>query len=188
MLFKSTQLKNCPCFLSGGMVVVVVGRGGGGTGGVSIYVSCLGMCNSCLQLQLWGHLGSFAYFLFFKWISLEHKTRIYIILIFLVPPSPFRHSLYRSIESNFICSSYYSNIDFKQPSFLNFQLICHWLSSFECIYYLHAFHELIYSYPDWHRVGIGDSQVKLGQFRLNRSGWTLCKDFRGLRGMLSGRK
>ena len=73
--FKSTQLKNCPCYFGGGR-------------GVLIYVSCVDMCNSCLQLQLWGDLGNFAYFLFFKKISLEHKTRINKILIFFLPPPP----------------------------------------------------------------------------------------------------
>ena len=72
---ESTQLKNCPCYLGGG-------------GGIQIYVGCVGMCNSCLQLQLLGHLGNFVYFLFFKKISLERKTRIYLILIFLLPHPP----------------------------------------------------------------------------------------------------
>ena len=58
-----------------------------------IYVSCVGMCNSCLQLQLWGHRGSFAYFLFFKKNqSRTQASHIYNFNIFyspnLTPPSP----------------------------------------------------------------------------------------------------
>ena len=45
-------------------------------GGVLIYVSYICMNNSCLQLQLSGHLGSFAYFHFFKkGQSIESRTQ-----------------------------------------------------------------------------------------------------------------
>ena len=52
------NLKTCTVSWRGGLL--------GGGGYLCMYVSYVGMCNSFPQLQLWEHLGSFSYFLFFK--------------------------------------------------------------------------------------------------------------------------
>ena len=66
------------CFKSSQFKKLVLFPGEGGLGGIYVSYVYVGISNSCPQLQVWGHLRSFAYFFSLKRVrqSVEHKHHI----------------------------------------------------------------------------------------------------------------
>ena len=93
-------------------------------GGLLIYGRYVQFVSATTTL---GPSWKFTYFLFFKKISLEHKTRIYIILIFLLLPLPLSGILdivaFETFYLQFILQQYRLQTTFFSEFSINLSLI-----------------------------------------------------------------